>query len=321
MRKVGSGRFVYDEVKHWGEFPAGWTTEDAPAVAVDSEDRLYVLIRNKDGVLIFDRQGRFLRSWGEGLFVRPHGLFIAPGGEVFVVDDRGHSVFKFTPDGEQLLLIQTKDTPADTGYVTGEKPVERAGPPFNEPTGCALARGGDIYVTDGYGNARVHRFTPSGELMYSWGEPGSGPGEFDTVHGVCVDENGLVYISDRMNARVQIFSPEGEYLSEWSDVRFPNNMCLDAKGNRYVAEMGCVLLYGREPVLDRPPARITVRDASGRVLSEWSEDEPQGPGRFFAPHSIAVDSHGDVYVSEVTTSYNFGTAPEDWGVLRKYIRS
>jgi len=320
MRKVGTGRFVYEEVKHWGEFPDDWETEDAPAVAIDSQDRLYVLIRNRDGVLIFDREGRFVKSWGEGCFVRPHGLFIAPEGSVFVVDDQGHSVFKFTPDGEQLMLIETRDAPADTGYVRGEKPVERAQPPFNEPTDCALTSEGDLYVTDGYGNARVHRFSPSGELIHSWGEVGSGPGEFQLVHDVCVDEEGLVYISDRMNCRVQIFSPEGKYLREWSDARYPNSVCMDAEGNRYVAELGCVFLYGREPVLDRPPARITVRDTNGQILSEWGEDDPQGAGRYYAPHSIAVDSHGDLYVSEVTKSFNFGTAPDDWGVLRKYVR-
>jgi len=321
VRKVGSGRFIYEEVKHWAQFPDGWKTEDAPAVAVDSQDRLYVLIRSKNGLLIFDRDGRFLKSWGEELFERPHGLFIGPDGSVYVVDDWGHSVFKFTPDGEQLMLIETKNNPADTGYVRAEKPAKRAGPPFNEPTGCALSAEGEIYVTDGYGNARVHKFTSGGELLFSWGEPGSAPGEFNTVHGVCIDEDGLVYISDRMNARVQIFTPQGEFVKEWSDARYPNNMCIDAERNRYVAEMGCVLLYGREPVLNKPPARITVRDASGQVLSEWGEDDPMGSGRYFVPHSIAVDSRGDLYVSEVTTSYNFGTAPKDWGVLRKYIRS
>jgi len=319
MRRVGSSPFVYQEVKQWGEFPPGWKTEDAPAVAVDSEDRVYVLIRNKNGLVCFDRDGRFLTSWGEDLFQRPHGLFIAPDNSVYIVDDWGHSVLKFTPEGRLMMTIETKDQPTDTGYIRGQQKVQRSGPPFNEPTGVALAPDGDLYVSDGYGNARVHRFTPDGALRSSWGEPGSGPGQFNPPHGVWIDENGLVYISDRMNSRVQIFNPQGEYLTEWGDAHYPNNICIDGAGNFYVAEMGGVFLYGREPRLDKLPARITVRDSRGGVLSEWGEDDPSGTGIYFCPHSIAVDSRGDVYVSEVTTSYNFGKAPDDWGVLRKYV--
>ena len=319
MRKVGSGQFVYEEVKPWARFPEGWKTEDAPAVAVDSHDRVFVLIRNKDGLLIFDREGNFLNSWGENLFVRPHGLFLAPDDSVYIVDDWGHRISRFTPDGELMMTIETSSQPADTGYVRGLEEVTRSGPPFNEPTGCALSPEGDLYVSDGYGNARVHKFTPEGELMLSWGEPGDGPGQFRTPHGVSVDRKGLVHISDRMNQRVQIFSPQGEYLSEWH-AHYPNNLCIDADGNMYVAELSGFLLYGRKPQLDKLPARVTVRDSSGTILSEWSEVDPTGTGQYFCPHGAAVDSRGDFYISEVTTSYNFGTAPDDWGVLRKYVR-
>ncbi|MCH2210274.1 MAG: peptidyl-alpha-hydroxyglycine alpha-amidating lyase family protein [Fuerstiella sp.] len=322
MRKVGSGEFVYEEVKSWAGFPKDWKTEDAPAVAVDSLDRVFVLIRNekdKDGLLIFDREGNFLNSWGENLFVRPHGLFIGPDDSVYVVDDWGHRVSRFTPDGDVTMMIDTRDQPADTGYVRGRHEVARAGPPFNEPTGCALAPGGGLYVSDGYGNARMHKFTSDGRLLLTWGEPGDGPGQFRTPHGVFVDGNGLVHVSDRMNRRVQVFSPQGEYLNEWN-ANYPNNVCIDARGYIYVAEMGGFLLYGRQPRLDKLPARVTVRDSAGAILSEWSEVDPIGTGQYFCPHSTAVDSRGDLYVSEVATSYNFGTAPADWGVLRKYVK-
>lgn len=320
MRRVGSGRFVYEEVRHWGEFPDGWTAEDAAAVAVDSQDRVYVLTRHKDGLLVFDRDGHFLTSWAEGIFERPHGIHIGPDDAVYLVDDRGNTVYKFTTDGELLMTIETRDHPADTGYDGTLGSVVRSGPPFNNPTGVALSPDGDLYVSDGYGNARVHKFAPNGRLLFSWGDPGDDPGQFLTVHGIWVDKQGLVYVSDRMNARVQIFSPRGEFITMWDDVRYPCNMCMDAGGNVYVAEVGCVFLYGTEPILGKPPARITVRDSDGKVLSEWSEEDPCGTGLYFALHGIAVDSRGDLYVSEVTTSYNFGKAPADWGVLRKYVR-
>ena len=321
MRTVGSGSFVYQEVKDWAKFPDGWTAEDAPGVAVDSADRVHVLVRKKDGLLVFDRDGQFRKSWGEDLFGRPHGLFIDPDNYVYVVDDWGHSIFKFTPDGDLMMTIETKDHPADTGYIRGKKSVERAGPPFNEPTGCALAPEGELYVTDGYGNARVHKFTPDGQLLFSWGEPGNRPGQFNPPHGVCVNEKGLVYISDRMNGRVQVFNSQGKFITQWSDAHFPNNVCIDAEGNYYVAEVGGIFLYSREAQLDKFPPRITVRDSSGHILSAWGEGDPKGSGMYFSPHSIAVDSRGDLYVSEVTTSYTSGQAPKNWGVLRKYVRS
>lgn len=320
MRRVGSGKFVYDEVRPWGEFPKGWTCADVPAVAVDSEDMVYVLSRHKQGVVVFDREGHYVRSWGEDLFKRPHGIFVGPDDSVYCVDDWGNSIFKFTKDGMLLMTLETRDHPSDTGYVRGEKnQVIRAGPPFNQPTGVALSPKGELYITDGYGNARVHKFTPAGQLLFSWGEPGNGPGQFCTVHGVCVDKQGWVYISDRTNARVQIFNPQGELLGIWTDVRHPNNMSIDSAGNFYVAETGSVFLFGRDPQTETPPARITVRNSAGKVLSEWGEDDPHRAGLYFAPHGIAVDSRGDLYVGEVTASYNFGKAPADWGVLRKYI--
>ena len=123
-----------------------------------------------------------------------------------------------------------------------------------------------------------------------------------------------------MNGRVQIFDGQGRYQSEWSNAHYPNNLCMDADGNRYLAELGGLYLYGPEPRLEEPGARITVRDETGKILSHWSEEDPGGSGRYFAPHSIAIDSRGDLYLSEVTKSYSFGAAPEDWGVLRKYVR-
>lgn len=256
------------------------------------------------------------------MFERPHGLFICPNDFVYVVDDWNRSVYKFTSDGELLMTIETKDNPADTGYIRGnpEAVVTRAGPPFNQPTGCALGITGDLYVTDGYGNARVHRFTSDGNLRNSWGQPGSGPGQFDAVHGVCVDKNGLIHISDRMNTRIQIFNQQGEYLSEWDDVRYPNNMCMDAEGNFYVGEMGGIFLYGTTARLDKPHGRITVRNPKGERLCEWDEGGPIEACMYFAPHGIAIDSHGDLYVGEVTASYNFGQAPDGGGVLGKYIK-
>ncbi|MDA1373096.1 MAG: peptidyl-alpha-hydroxyglycine alpha-amidating lyase family protein [Proteobacteria bacterium] len=330
MRKVGTGNFKYEEICDWAKFPEGVPIPDVPGVAVDSQDRVFILARTNPPVMVFDRDGRLRATWGDGLFKRPHYIYLGPDDSVYVVDDVGHAIHKFTPEGKLLMTIETASHPADTGYVPvgaeGYAPgkpniVKRAGPPFNTPTGVALSSTGELFVTDGYGNARVHKFTADGKkLLLSWGEPGTGQGQFVQPHGVWVDDTGRVYISDRQNVRIQIFDSQGAFLTQWDDVHFPDNICIDKNGNVYVAEVGCVWLRTLEPDLTKPPARITIRNLNGTIIAEWGEENPYQDGMFFAPHGIAVDSRGDVYVSEVTESYNRGNAPVNWPVLRKYVK-
>jgi sugar lactone lactonase YvrE len=320
-RRVGSGEFVYEEVKGWGHFPEEWGYYDVADVGVDSKDRVFVLTRGMHPIIVLDNNGNYLTSWGENLFARPHGLFISPDDIVYCVDDRGHTVHKFTPDGELLMTIETADHPANTGYIFNKPDtVIMSGPPFNRPTGLALSPVGEIYISDGYGNARIHRFTQDGRLLFSWGEPGDGPGQFRIPHDVCIDEEGLVYVADRQNLRIQIFSLEGEYIAQWKEVRWPNAMCIDHEGRMYVAEMGGVFFEWPTIRLDSPQARVTVRDLSGKILAELDEEDPLAKGVWYSPHGIAVDSRGDLYVGEVTKGHTKGMAPPDWRVLRKYIR-
>ena len=320
--KVGSGKFAYEEVEGWGRLPEGRSFGEVPGVAVDSQDRVYAFCRSEPPVVVFDREGHFLKAWGVDMFKRPHSLFIGPDDAVYCTDDWGHAVHKFTTDGELLMTIETADQVADTGY-TWDHPetVLRAGPPFNHPTGVALSSEGDLYVSDGYGNARVHKFTAEGQLLFSWGEPGNGHSQFVTPHSVCVDRAGVVYVADRQNCRIQLFSPQGEFIDQWRDLWWPCDMCMDADGNMYVAEVGGLFMGAdKGPDLRAPPARITVRGLSGKILAEWGLEDPLGAGVYFSPHNIAIDSRGDLYEGEVTASYTGGATPADWRVLRKYAR-
>jgi DNA-binding beta-propeller fold protein YncE len=323
---VGDCReFGYEADDHWAKLPAGWSWMEVAGVATDTQDRVYVFSRGEHPVTIFNRDGSFVASWGEGLFTRPHGITIGPDDAVWCADDRDHTVRKFTPDGRLLLTLGTSGRPSDTG-VSGMdyRTILRAGPPFHYPTNLAIAPGGELYVTDGYGNARVHKFTPDGRLLLSWGEPGNGPGQFHLPHGIAIDRQGIVYVADRENSRVQLFTPDGEYLSAWTDVARPCQTFIDRGGNIYVAELGfhAGMWSGTTaPTPDAPGGRLSIFDRGGELRARWGGGRnPCAAGDFFAPHGICVDSHGDIYVGEVVLSGggNRGVVPPDCHALQKF---
>lgn len=316
-QRFGFGEHVYELAPDWGRLPAGWSYVDACGVAVDGEDHVYVFNRGEHPMIVFDRAGKLLGTWGEGLFSRPHGLHVGRDGTLYCVDDGDHTVRKCTPDGKVLMTLGTPGQPSDTGY-TGDLDTLPGGPPFNRPTNAALSAEGDLYVTDGYGNCKVHRFAPDGTLRFSWGAAGRGPGQFRLVHGVCVGRDGTVYAGDRQNNRIQRFSPNGEYLGEWSDVRQPDDVHLGPDGRFYVAELGYL-----DAAAGRLGARVTIRDEGGAILSAWGDEgDPCAPGNCAAPHGIAVDSEGSIYLGEVTHTARVrrGLAPPTCHVFQKFLR-
>lgn len=321
---VGSGAFRFKWIAGWGHLPAGVSLNDVPAVAVDSNDRLFVFQRGEPPILILDRDGNFLSSWGEGLFERPHGIFIAADDSVYCVDDEGQAVRKFTPDGRLELEIKGPDQSQVTGYRRGYlRSVERSAPPFCYPTGASLsADGRHVLVTDGYGNARLHRFDRSGALLSSFGDPGDGPSQFIVPHGIYIEADGTMLVCDRENERAQVFSADGEFSGTWNYMNCPNNIVRGRDGYYYVAELGRTVQGppgAKYVVKDAIRPQITVRDATGAIVAEWGAPDPQGDGAFFAPHGIAIDSHGDLYVGEVSASNSSGLAPPG-ATLHKFVR-
>jgi DNA-binding beta-propeller fold protein YncE len=324
---VGSGPLLFQADAAWARLPAGYQWSEATSIAVDSHDRVFVFNRGPHPVIVFAADGSFLSSWGEGSFNRPHGITIGPDDAVYCTDDCDHTVRKFTPDGRLLLTLGTSGRPSDTGAAGNDfRTIKRAGPPFNYPTNIALAPEGDLYVADGYGNARVHKFAPDGRLLFSWGEPGSGPGQFHVPHGIAVDRAGTVYVADRENSRIQLFTPRGGYVAEWTDVARPCQVALDEQDRVYVAELG--FRAGMWPGTTAPSAdatggRVGVFNTKGELLARWGGGKnPTAAGDFFAPHDIAVDSRGDVYVAEVVMSAggNRGMVPADCHSLQKFTR-
>jgi DNA-binding beta-propeller fold protein YncE len=302
MLVVDAGVRQYELVEGWGELPAGWEWGQVGAVAVDSQDQVHVFTRAEHPYRVYDRSGRLLDAWGEGIFEDAHGICVTPDDTVYFVDRSPQVVLKFSKQGKHRLTLGHRHVPSDTGYqpetrdpATGlpiSNGVAHAGPPFHHPTDVTVAPTGEIYVSDGYRNSRVHKYAPDGTLITSWGQPGHAselrntrdkPGFFHTVHSVW-EHAGKVYVADRENNRIQIFTPEGEYLDMWTGFERPTKIYVDREGVMYVAEL---------------EDRVSIMDLEGNVLGRFGSERSHDPGKFWGPHGIWTDSVGDLYVAEV----------------------
>jgi len=318
MAILGNEQFRYEvSGDNWGELPKGWFYKEATAVDVDSKDNVYVFNRGNHPMIVFDSQGNVLRSWGQGLFTNPHAVTIAPDDTVWCVDNVDNSIRRFTPDGKLLFTLTEKDPSP-----------EMSGKPFNRPTRVAIdPRNGEILVADGYGNARVHRFSADGKrLLASWGESGTDPGHFNIVHDIAIDKSGWIYIADRENRRIQVFSPDGKYEAQW--VNFSRTAAVHiSKGHEQLVYVGEYFAADPEvcSIAMRLGPRVSILDTNGRLLARLGEHPCGGePGRFYAPHAVATDSRGDIYVAEVSYSERFDKQKEPTKELRsmqKLIKS
>ena len=325
--QYGSGAFSYVADPRWSQAPRDLSLIEVTAVATDAEGRAYLFNRGEHPVVVLDADGRFVASWGEGMFVRPHGITIGLDGAVWCVDDLDHTVRKFSPAGQPLLTLGRSGAFSDTGARSVDyREVRQSAGPFNFPTNLAIAPDGNLYISDGYGNARIHVFSPEGQLIRSWGEPGCGPGQFHVPHGIAVDREGIVYVADRENSRIQRFTPQGELVEIWTDVARPCEVFVDDANSVYVAELGfrAGLFPGDVPgPRQTTGGRVSIFNRHGELLARWGGgDNPCSQGDFFAPHDIHVDRRGDIYVSEVTYTAGIsrGVIGEDAHTLQKFVR-
>jgi DNA-binding beta-propeller fold protein YncE len=275
MTRLGKGKYTYELISDFLQLPDGESLGIVSRVATDSQDRVYVFQRKTPPVVVFDCEGKYLGAWGSGAVKDPHGLKIVD--DIIYTTDRSDSVARsFTLEGNPLLQLGQPGAHSDTGCVGAPWLAQRAAGPFNHPTEMMAHPNGDIYVTDGYRNARVHRFTRDGRLVTSWGTPGKAEGEFHLPHSLAIDPEGKLYVADRANKRIQMFSPEGDFLGTWTGMGGPNDITRGKDGTFVIAE---------QEDGDKP-AYVCVRDANGTVLARMESRHV---------HGVGIDSRGDIY--------------------------
>jgi sugar lactone lactonase YvrE len=289
--QFGAGDYTYTVAEGWLKTPPGWTWGWIPAVACDSRDRVYIYSRSEHPLAVFDRDGNFLESWGEGVLVPKcaHGIYIDADDNVYCVDNVNHCIYKFDRSGH---LVMTLGTPG--------QPAARDGDPFNKPTDLAVASTGELFVSDGYGNARVHKFSPGGELLLSWGERGGEPGQFALSHCARLDKYDRVWLCDRENNRIQIFDADGRFLEAWTGLLRPNTVFFDRREDVvYIAEL---------------THQISIYTLDHQLIARWGgARSSERPGEFRGgPHGLWADSRGDLYAGEV----ELGVA----GRVQKFVR-
>ena len=193
------------------KLPAGMTFGSTSGVAVNSKGNILVLSRGPHPLMEFDGTGQYIRSLGQGLYDRPHGLRIDRDDNIWTTDVASHVVYKMNPDGRILLVLGVRGNAGDM-HPYGHLPL------FNEPNDLAFAANGDFFVTQGHGRGepRVLKFDRDGNFIKAWGKKGKGPGEFDIAHSIAIDAKGLVYVADRNNQRIQVFDADGKHVREFA---------------------------------------------------------------------------------------------------------
>jgi len=255
--------------------PAGMVTGAPSSLAFDKAGHLWVLYRGAQAFAEFDADGRFIRAFGEGLFTRPHGLKFDGSGNMWATDDRGHVVYKVSPQGRILLTLGARGQPGQ----------------INQPTDVAVGASGDVFVAQGHtpgpnGDARVAKFDRNGTFIKSWGGKGKGPGQFDVAHGIAIDANGRLWVADRENQRIQIFDQDGNYLKELKYAGLPCSLQI---GDRYVH------------MVNGFAGQVLRLDLDGKVISATGK-AGKGLGEFGEAHMIAVSAKGDIWVADTVNS-------------------
>jgi sugar lactone lactonase YvrE len=292
----------YRSIDNWAKMPDGRTWGATAAVDIDPDGRsVWVAERCQANscagsglapILKFDQTGKLVKSFGEGLFVFPHGIYVDREGNVWVTDGqgkdgKGHQVFKFSPDGKLLLTL-------GKAGVTGDGPDT-----FNAPSDVLVAPNGDIFVGDGHGgqtNARIVKFAKDGTFIKTWGKKGTAPGEFDTPHALAMDSQGRLFVGDRNNNRIQIFDQDGKFIDAWPQFSRPSGVSIDKDDNIYVADSESESVSKNHDGWKRGIRVGRIKDGAVTAFIPDPVEKATGSS---AAEGVAVDAMGNIFGAEV----------------------
>lgn len=287
-------------IQNWAKLPDGRTWGAASAISIDSHGNIWVLERcggnscagrTDDPILEFDPSGKFVKSFGGGLFVFPHGIFVDGRDNVWATDadgkdGKGHQVFEFSPAGKLLMQLGKAGVAGATDDT------------FNKPSGVVVSPSGDIFVADGHGgdsNARIVKFSKDGKFLKAWGSKGNGPGEFGGLHAISMDSKGRVFVADRENNRIEVFDGDGTFVAEWTQFSKPSGIYIDRNDVIYVAD-------DTSTARTRPdwPRGVRIGSAKDGKVTTFIPDPDQDPKHAgTGPESVVADHNGNVYSAEV----------------------
>jgi peptidylamidoglycolate lyase len=299
-RSDSGDKIEYELVSKWPQLSSGYTLGQPTGIGVDSNEHIFVFHRAgrkwttpfpdsliaKNTILELENEtGKILNSWGANFFIMPHGLTVDHNNHIWVTDVGLHQIFKFSHDGELLMELGIPK-------ISGNDSLH-----FNLPTDVAVAADGSFYVSDGYGNSRVVKFSSSGKYLFEWGTPGKSPGEFDTPHGITLDQSGNVFVADRENNRIQVFDSHGAFIKE-------------LRNNESVAQLPSITMDRGQNLFAIDYDNTTTPDSlvKGSTIIKYEKAESilfhfgatgekkRTPSWF---HDISVDRQGNLYVGDI----------------------
>jgi sugar lactone lactonase YvrE len=291
----------YRAIENWGQLPEGRTWGQTSQLDVDGDGNVWVaercggsicVGRSEAPILEFNPSGKLVKSFGEGMFVVPHGIRLDKDGNVWVTDGqgqdgKGQQVFKFSPEGKVLMTL-------GKAGIAGDGPDT-----FNRPSAVAVSANGDIFVGDGHGgdsNARIVKFSKDGKFLKAWGKKGSAPGEFSTPHSMAFDSRGRLFVADRENHRIQIFNQDGEFLAEWKQFGQASGIFIDKNDVIYVADNESN--GTRNPGYKRGIRVGSAKDGSVTAFIPDPEPDPDNTPSG-AAEGVGADGSGNIYGAEV----------------------
>ena len=291
----------YELVNNWPELSKGYKLGQPTGIGIDKDDHIFVFHRagriwtkpfpdsviSKNTVLELDNEsGKIINSWGANYFIMPHGLTVDKQNNIWLTDVGLHQIFKFSHDGKLLMKLGVAKVPGNDSVH------------FNLPTDIAVANDGSFYVSDGYGNSRVVKFSSTGKYIKAWGTYGDKPGEFIIPHGIAIDNNNTIYVADRKNNRIQLFDTSGNFIKE-------------LKNDVHVEQLPSIAIDKADHLfaIDYDPTKKMDSTANGSTIFEF--DPSQNAKNHFGAtgsvnrttswfHDIAIDSKGNIYVGDIT---------------------